>query len=89
MAGRRELKRDEAARSRREIIRRASLYSVFFFLAGVLVAVLGAALVALLLSFTGLPFLPTWLAISAIVVVVSFGGVMVQSRRKPPRRDGT
>lgn len=87
MAGRRELKRDEGARARRDIIRRASLYSAFFFLAGIVVAVLGAALVALLLRFTGMPFLPTWLALSAIVVVVSFVGVMIQSRRKPPRQD--
>jgi len=73
---------DQGADRRRELIRRASYYSVGFFVAGVLVAVLGAALVALLLSLAGLPFLPTWLALAAVVIVVAWVGSAIQARRK-------
>jgi len=82
MAGRGHLNQGErGARERRELIRRASYYSIVFFVAGVLVAVLGAALVALLLRLAGLPFLPTWLGLAALVIVVALVGATVQGRR--------
>lgn len=82
MAGRAKLKhQDDHARRRRELIRRASYYSIGFLVAGVAVALVGAALVALLLGFAGMPFLPTWLGTAGLVVVVALIGSQVKARK--------
>jgi uncharacterized membrane protein len=72
---------DAAARARRRIIRKASLMTVGFFAAGVAIAVTGAALIALLLRFTGLPFLTTWLVLSAITMVGALIAALWSARR--------
>ena len=73
-------------------MRRASLYTVTFLLAGVVTAVVGAALVAGLMTLIGMPFLRTWLILSAVVVAAAFAAVVVQSwrgRARPPGGSGT
>ncbi|CAN5598173.1 hypothetical protein BH23GEM10_BH23GEM10_05850 [soil metagenome] len=59
---------DPQAETRREIMRRASLYTTSFLAAALGIAVVGAAFVAWLLSLIGMPFLSTWLI--AVVIVV-------------------
>ena len=60
----------EEARGRiRRIIARAALYTYGFLAAGFAVAIGGSALVAWFLHRAGMPFLPTWLAISVIVLL--------------------
>lgn len=61
--------RDEQHHARRQIVRRATLYSVGFLAAGLFIAVAGAAFVAWLLTRAGLPFMKTWLVVTAIVVL--------------------
>lgn len=60
----------------REAVRRAGLYSALFVVAAVLVAVVGAALVAWLLTFTGMPFGRTWLIVSLVVVLPGLAGAI-------------
>jgi hypothetical protein len=60
---------DPGAERRREILRRATLYTLSFGGAALGIAVLGAAFVAWLLSWRGLPFLRTWLIAMAIIVL--------------------
>jgi hypothetical protein len=62
-------RRDEHDIARRQIVRRATLYSVGFLAAGIIIAVGGAALVAWLLTRAGLPFMKTWLVVTAIIVL--------------------
>ncbi|HSJ14920.1 MAG TPA: hypothetical protein VK939_10925 [Longimicrobiales bacterium] len=72
---------EEAARARQRIIRKASVLTVSFFAAGLVIALAGAALIALLLRFTGLPFMKTWLIVSAITVVAALAGALWSARR--------
>jgi FtsH-binding integral membrane protein len=72
---------DESARARQRIIRRASLLTAGFFAAGLAIAVGGAALIAWLLRYAGMPFLETWLVIVAVTVVVALGGALWNARR--------
>jgi len=60
----------------RAAVRRAGLYSALFIVAAVLVAVVGAALVAWLLTFTGMPFLITWLIVSLVIVLPGLAGAL-------------
>ena len=53
----------------RQIVRRATLYSLGFFAAALFIALAGAALVAWLFSRGGLPFFETWLVITAVIVL--------------------
>jgi len=57
---------DEA---RRQIIRRATYFSVGFLAAGLVIALAGAAFVAWLFSRGSLPFFETWLVVTAIIVL--------------------
>ena len=50
-------------------MRRATLYSIGFLVAGLVIAIVGAAFVAWLLSRVGLPFTRTWLIVMAIIVL--------------------
>jgi ABC-type glycerol-3-phosphate transport system permease component len=59
---------DDAAR-RRAVVRRATMWSAIFTVAAVVVALLGAALVAWLLTWTGLPFRRTWLVVTLVIVL--------------------
>ena len=61
--------RDEHADARRQILRRATLYSVGFLAAGVGIAVAGAAFVAWLLTHAGMPFTKTWLIVTVIIIL--------------------
>jgi hypothetical protein len=54
---------------RRRLIGRATAYTAAFLAAGIGVAVLGAALVAWLLTFAGQPFRRTWLIVTVIIVL--------------------
>jgi uncharacterized protein YacL len=60
----------------RAAIRRAELYSVLFVAAAVAVAVIGAALVAWLLTWTGMPFLRTWLIVALVIVLPGLAGAI-------------
>jgi uncharacterized protein YacL len=62
-------RRDENDDARRQIVRRATIYSVSFLAAGLIIAVAGAAFVAWLLSRGSLPFMKTWLIVTAIIVL--------------------
>lgn len=61
--------RDPEARTRRQILRRATLYTAGFLAAAIFVALAGAAFVAWLLTYRGLPFLRTW-AVAALIIVL-------------------
>lgn len=61
--------RDEHDVARRQIVRRATLYTAGFLAAGIIIAVAGAAFVAWLLTRAGLPFTKTWLIVTAIIVL--------------------
>lgn len=73
---------DPERERRRHIVRRATFCMYGFFLAAVLVAAAGAALVALLLRGAGLPFVPTWLALTALVLLVPIIGMTVRELRR-------
>lgn len=60
---------DPQASARRKLVRRATLYTIGFMGAGLLVATAGAALVAWLLTHVGQPFLRTWLIVVALIVL--------------------
>jgi hypothetical protein len=60
---------DSGSAIRRRLIGRATTYTAVFLAAGVAVAVLGAALVAWLLTFAGQPFRRTWLIVTVIIVL--------------------
>lgn len=59
----------------RGIIRKASLYTWAFTAAAVILPLAGAALIAWLLTFGGLPFRDTWIALSIIVFLPSLIGI--------------
>lgn len=83
---RRPGKSDPFRAERRRIVRRATWLTLGFFLAAVVVAVVGSAIVAWLLSTTGLPFLKTWIALSIIMIVVPLIWIAVEAIRR--RRGG-
>lgn len=62
-----ELERE--ARVRRDILRRASLYSYGMLAFTLAVAIGGSALIAWVLSRGGLPFRETWMVLTAIVLI--------------------
>ncbi|MGH7448851.1 MAG: hypothetical protein ACRELT_14870 [Longimicrobiales bacterium] len=55
--------------ARKRIARQATLYSLGFLAAGLIIGVAGAALVAWLLSRGRLPFFETWLVVTAIIIL--------------------
>jgi hypothetical protein len=67
---------DRDARVRKEILRRATLYTLGFLGAAVIIAVVGAAFVAWLLTWRGQPFLRTWLVAMAIILVPGILGMI-------------
>jgi hypothetical protein len=60
---------DSGSAIRRRLISRATTYTAAFLAAAVAIAVLGAALVAWLLTFAGQPFRRTWLIVTVITVL--------------------
>jgi FtsH-binding integral membrane protein len=62
---------ERSAARRRSIVRRAQLYTYGFLAAALVTAFGGSALVAWVLTATGLPFGKTWLAILIIVLLPS------------------
>jgi hypothetical protein len=60
---------DRHSETRRQILRRAALYSAGFMGAGLVIAMIGAAFVAWLLTWRGQPFLRTWLIALVIIVL--------------------
>jgi len=78
---------DEREKQRR-IVRRATLITVGFILAAVVVAVGGSALVAWFLSLNGLPFRTTWLVLTIVVLVVPVIGYAAARFRERRRGDG-
>ncbi len=73
---------DPYRRERRRILRRAALYTYGFLVAAILVAVVGAAAVAWILSFAGLPFGETWLVLSVVILAVPVIGRIVEALRE-------
>jgi hypothetical protein len=63
--------RDPGAEVRRRIVFRATLYVYGFMIAAIVVAVGGAALVALLVARAGLPFVKTWIVLSVVILLPS------------------
>jgi hypothetical protein len=63
--------RDPTREASRRIVRRATLYVYMFMAAAVGVAVGGAALLAWLLTRTGLPFRETWIILSIVILLPS------------------
>lgn len=83
-------KSELAARRRvRGIIRKASLYTWTFTAAAVVLPLAGTALIAWLLTFGGLPFLDTWIALSIIVYLPSLIGMVWKTVRGRNRGAGT
>lgn len=83
MAGRDPLNGDpEAERNRRALLRRATLYTVGFFAAGVAVAAVGAALVAGLLHLSGVPFRSSWPVLFGVVIAGAGLALLVQRLRE-------
>ncbi len=72
---------DPTREERRRILRRAAAYTYGFLLAAILLAALGAAFVAWLLSLTGLPFRETWLVLIVVVLAVPLIGQIVAAIR--------
>jgi FtsH-binding integral membrane protein len=75
-------RRDEHAETRRRIHRKATLYTYGFMLAAIGVAFGGSALVAWLLSTTGLPFVRTWIVLSVVVLLPSLLGIVWRALRE-------
>ncbi|MEX0907801.1 MAG: hypothetical protein WD054_05680 [Gemmatimonadota bacterium] len=61
--------RDGEAEVRRQIMRRAAMYTAGFAAAAVAIAAVGAALIAWMLTGRGLPFGRTWLTVMGIVIL--------------------
>jgi len=61
---------DRFREERRRILRRAAVFTYATFFAALVVAVVGAALVAWLLSFAGFPFRETWLVLIVVILGV-------------------
>jgi len=78
---------EDLERTRRIILRRSAFYMYGFLAAGLIVAIGGSALVALLMSRGGLPFLPTWLVITAIVLLPSLLGMVIRAARERKHTD--
>jgi hypothetical protein len=60
---------DPHSEVRRQILRRAALYSAGFIGAALVIAMVGAAFIAWLLTWRGQPFMRTWLIAMAIIVL--------------------
>lgn len=73
---------------RQRIIRQARLYTLGFGAAAVAVGLAGGAILAWLLTGLDLPFVPTWLATSAALVVIPALAYVVQSARSRTRGGG-
>lgn len=67
---------------RKRILRRASYYTIGFFLMAVIVAGVGSALVAWFLTLSGLPFRATWIALTISVLVIPVLVMTVNAVRK-------
>ena len=81
-----ERPRDEDAERRRRIIRTATIYTYGLFAVTVIVAFGGAALVALIVRIPTLSYVEEWLVISAIVLLPSAFGLVIQRYRESRRR---
>jgi FtsH-binding integral membrane protein len=73
---------DEHAEVRRRIRRKATLYTYGFMLAAIGVALGGSALIAWLLTASGLPFIRTWIVLSLIVLLPSLLGIVWRALRE-------
>ncbi|HSJ05346.1 MAG TPA: hypothetical protein VK936_01505 [Longimicrobiales bacterium] len=69
---------DPGSETRRQILRRATVYTVSFLGAAIAIALLGAAFVAWLLTWRGQPFLRTWLIAAAIIVLPGLAAAIVR-----------
>lgn len=85
---------DPEREQRRRIVRQATLWTLIYAASGVGVAVAGAALVAFLLVFAGMPFLATWAVTSVLLLVLPLLALAVRELRaklsggSPRRNDG-
>ena len=73
---------DREARVRRDILRRASFYSFGMLGITLVVAVGGSALIAWVLSRGGLPFRPTWIVLTVIVLTPPLVRFAVEALRR-------
>ncbi|MGH7475530.1 MAG: hypothetical protein ACRELD_04520 [Longimicrobiales bacterium] len=73
---------------RRQILRRAALYAYGLLALAIVVAVGGAAFIAWILMAAGLPFLKTWLVLSAITLgIPALGQLVLLLRRRRTAQD--
>ncbi len=84
---------DPHREERKRILRRATLYTYVPLALAVVVALGGSAFIAWVFMVTGLPFLPTWLVLSAVALGVPILGhallhVRDRARRRREERDG-
>jgi uncharacterized membrane protein len=77
--------RDHDAARRERILRRATIYVYGFLAAALIVAVGGAALVAMLFARQGFPFVKTWIVLSLVILVPS--GIALVSRAVRERQE--
>jgi len=68
---------ERGAESRRRILRRATLVTYGLLALAILVAVGGSAFVAWIFTAVGLPFLQTWLVLSALTLIIPAAGHLV------------
>lgn len=78
-------RRDAERGEQRELVRKASLYTVGFLTAAAVVAVGGAALIALLLATQGMPFIKTWLVAAVLLLLTPFLVLVVNAFRRRRR----
>ncbi len=76
----------EAAAERRRIIRRAEMYTRALLATTLVVALGGAALIALLVRVPGVSYVKRWLVLSAIVLLPSAIGYLIQRYRESRAR---
>lgn len=78
--------RAEDAERRRRLIRKAEMYTWVLFATTLVVALGGAALVALIVRVPRLSFVQEWLIIAGIILVPSALGLVIQRYREGRRR---
>lgn len=78
--------RDDGAELRRRLIRQAGRYTWGLLATALVVALGGAALIALLIRVPGVSYVGMWLILSAVILLPSAIGYLVQRYRESARR---
>lgn len=67
---------DRYSEIQRRLLKKTGWSTVLFFMAGLAVAVTGAALVAWLLTSQGVPFLTAWVACMAVLILPALAAAL-------------